>query len=460
MIPVGALIGRPNVGKSTLFNVLTRSRDAIVASEPGLTRDRQYGIGARGKKKFIVVDTGGLGGEKQDLDDLMARQTLLALEEADEILFMVDAQHGLSSGDELIAGLLRKSGKSAFVVINKVDGIDPKQAQADFFALGFPRLHLISASHRKGINPLLETVLESYPEEQAEGARSEGPDIAVIGRPNVGKSTLINRLAGEERVIAFDQPGTTRDTISVPFERRGKHYTLIDTAGVRKKGKVQELVEKFSAIKALEAIEKAHVVILVIDARDGLTDQDLTLLGFALNSGRALVIAVNKWDGLEPGQREYNKKTLQRRLTFASFAAQHYISALHGTGVGEMMVSIDQAYASAFSEMNTRLLTDLLEEAVFKHNPPLHGGRRIKLRYAHQGGKNPPVIVIHGNKTEHLPEAYRRYLMGFFINRLKLKGTPVRIELKSGKNPFAGKRNPPGGGQQKKKKRLTRHAKQ
>lgn len=439
MIPVIALIGRPNVGKSTLFNVLTRTRDAIVANEPGLTRDRQYGVGNLAGKKFIVVDTGGLSGEKQSLDDLMARQTLLALQEADEVLFMVDAQNGLTGGDQVIADLVRKSGKSCSVIINKVDGIDPEQAQADFFALGFNRFRVISAAHRKGINPMLEDLLSPYPENQAEQVESGGPSIAVIGRPNVGKSTLINRLVGEERVVAFDQPGTTRDTISIAFERRGKNYTLIDTAGVRKRGKVHETIEKFSVIKALEAIEKANVVVVVIDAHDGLTDQDMTLLGYAIDSGRALVIAVNKWDGLEPEQREFNRKTLQRRLAFASFAAQHNISALHGTGVGEMMTSIDQAYASAFKEFNTRYLTDLLEEAIFKHNPPLHNRRRIKLRYAHQGGRNPPVIVIHGNKTEHLPEAYKRYLMSFFITRLKLKGTPVRIELKSGKNPYAPK---------------------
>ena len=439
MIPVIALIGRPNVGKSTLFNVLTRSRDAIVANEPGLTRDRQYGVGNSLGRKFIVVDTGGLSGEKQSLDDLMARQTLLALEEADEILFMVDAQNGMTAGDQVIADLVRKSGKSCCVVINKVDGIDPDQAQADFYALGFNRFQVISAAHRKGINPMLEEVLEAFPENPGEVIENAGPSIAVIGRPNVGKSTLINRLVGEERVVAFDQPGTTRDTIAVPFERRGKSYTLIDTAGVRKRGKVHETIEKFSVIKALEAIEKAHVVIVVIDARDGLTDQDMTLLGYAIDSGRALVIAMNKWDGLEPEQREFNRKTLQRRLSFASFAAQHNISALHGTGVGEMMTSVDQAYASAFREFNTRYLTDLLEEAIFKHNPPLHNRRRIKLRYAHQGGRNPPVIVIHGNKTEYLPEAYKRYLMSFFITKLKLKGTPVRIELKSGKNPYAPK---------------------
>ncbi|MCP4485883.1 MAG: ribosome biogenesis GTPase Der [Gammaproteobacteria bacterium] len=439
MIPVIALIGRPNVGKSTLFNVLTKTRDAIVADEPGLTRDRKYGVGNWQQRKFIVIDTGGLSGEKQDLDDLMARQTLLALEEADEVLFMVDAQDGLTSGDHMIAELMRKSSKSCQLIVNKVDGINPDQAQADFYALGFNHLQVVSAAHRKGINVVLESLLASYPDNQTDVVENSGPVIAVIGRPNVGKSTLINRLAGQERVVAFDQPGTTRDAISVPFERHGKCYTLIDTAGVRKRGKVHEVVEKFSVIKALEAIEHANVVVLTIDARDGLTDQDLTLLGYALNSGRALVIAVNKWDGLEKEQREYNRKTLQRRLVFASFAAQHYISALHGTGVGEMMKSIDRAYASAFRDLNTRYLTDLLEEAVFKHNPPVHNRRRIKLRYAHQGGRNPPVIVIHGNKTEHLPDAYKRYLMSFFIEKLKLKGTPVRIELKSGDNPYTRK---------------------
>lgn len=442
MIPVIALIGRPNVGKSTLFNVLTCSRDAIVANQPRLTRDRQYGVGIRKGKKFIVVDTGGLSGQKQDLDDLMAKQTLIALEQADEVIFMVDAQDGLISGDRVIAELVRKSGKPSRVVVNKVDGINPDQAEAEFYALGFGSLYLTSAAHRKGINPVLDHVLSAYSQVLPGEVEPDGPTIAVIGRPNVGKSTLINRLAGTERVIAFDQPGTTRDTISVPFERHGKHYTLIDTAGVRKRGKVQEKIEKFSVIKTLEAIEKSQVVILVIDAREGLTDQDMSLLGFVMNSGRALVIAVNKWDGLEPEQRDYNKTTLRRRLCFVSFAVEHYISALHGTGVGEMMASVNQAYASAFKTFNTRYLTDLLEEAVFKHNPPLRNGRRIKLRYAHQGGRNPPIIVIHGNQTEHLPDAYHRYLITFFITRLKLKGTPVQIQLKSGKNPFAEKTSP------------------
>ncbi len=440
MIPVIALIGRPNVGKSTLFNVFTRSRDAIVANEPGLTRDRQYGVGERGDKTFIVIDTGGLSGEKQDLDDLMARQTRLAIEEADEILLIVDAQHGLTSGDRLIADLVRKSGKSCHIVINKVDGSNPDQVQADFFALGFEHVQLISAAHRKGTRVLLDKLLESYAPQEASEAASGGPLVAVIGRPNVGKSTLINRLVGEERVVAFDQPGTTRDTISVPFERHGKPYTLVDTAGVRRRGKVHQTIEKFSVIKALEAIEKSQVVILVIDARDGLTDQDLTLLGYVLNSGRALVIAINKWDGLDQEQRDQNHSTLQRRLGFVPFAAQHFISAKHGTGVGDLMASVDQAFASAFKDINTRYLTDLLEEAVFKHSPPLHHGRRVKLRYAHQGGRNPPIIVIHGNQTQHLPDAYQRYLINFFITKLKLKGTPVRIELKSGKNPFSTKK--------------------
>ena len=425
MIPVIALIGRPNVGKSTLFNVFTRSRDAIVANEPGLTRDRQYGVGERADKTFIVIDTGGLSGEKQDLDDLMASQTRLAIEEADEILFIVDAQQGLTSGDRLIADLVRKSGKTCRIVVNKVDGSDPEQAQAEFFALGFEHVHLVSAAHRKGTGALLDKLLQAYAPRALTEDTGGGPLVAVIGRPNVGKSTLINRLVGEERVVAFDQPGTTRDTISVPFERHGKHYTLI---------------EKFSVIKALEAIEKSQVVILVVDAQEGLTDQDLTLLGYVLNSGRALVIAVNKWDGLDVDQREQNRIALQRRLGFVSFAAQHFISARHGTGVGDLMAAVDQAYASAFIDINTRYLTDLLEEAVFKHNPPLHHGRRIKLRYAHQGGRNPPVIVIHGNQTQHLPDSYQRYLENFFIARLKLKGTPVRIELKSGSNPFSAKK--------------------
>ncbi len=440
MIPVIALIGRPNVGKSTLFNVFTRSRDAIVANEPGLTRDRQYGVGERGGKSFIVIDTGGLSGEKQALDDLMARQTRLAIDEADEVLFIVDAKAGLTAADRLIADLVRKAGKSCHVVLNKTDGLDALQAEAEFYALGFEQLHSIAAAHRKGTSVLLDHILKDYPAETGADTADNGPVVAVIGRPNVGKSTLINRLVGAERVVAFDQPGTTRDTIAVPFERHGKPYTLIDTACVRRRGKVREAVEKFSVIKALEAIERAQVVILVIDAQEGLTDQDITLLGYVIDSGRALVIAVNKWDGLDDEQRASNREALARRLEFVSYAARHFISARHGTGVGELMASVDQAHASAYRDFNTRYLTDLLEEAVFRHNPPLHHARRIKLRYAHQGGRNPPVIVIHGNQTSHLPASYLRYLGNFFIDRLKLRGTPLRIELKSGKNPFSAKK--------------------
>lgn len=459
MIPVIALIGRPNVGKSTLFNVLTRTRDAIVANEPGLTRDRQFGIGKVGDKKFIVVDTGGLSGQQQDLDDLMAKQSMQAINEADIVLFIVDARAGINSGDEVIANMVRKSGKPVTVVINKIDGVNPDNAEADFFTLGFADMAMIAASQRKGVTSLIEQVLLDYPDDQVMDAGPDGPTIAIIGRPNVGKSTLINRLVGEERVVAFDQPGTTRDTIQVPFERHGKHYTLVDTAGVRRRGKVQETVEKFSVIKALEAIEKSNVVVLVVDARDGITDQDLTLLGYALDSGRSMAIAINKWDGLEPEQREYNKTELHRRLSFADFANQHFISALHGTGVGDLMKSIDQAYDSAFRQFNTKDLTDLLEEAVFKHNPPLQNGRRPKLRYAHQGGKNPPIIIIHGSRTDSLIDSYKRYLMSFFIKKLKLMGTPVRVEFKTGDNPYADRKNKLSKRQVGKKQRLMKYVK-
>ncbi len=442
MIPVIALIGRPNVGKSTLFNVFTRSRDAIVANESGLTRDRQYGVGERGDRTFIVIDTGGLSGERQALDELMARQTRIAIEEADEVLLMVDAQDGLVDGDRRIADLVRKSGKACRLVVNKTDGFSPEQAQAEFFALGFEHLHLVAAAHRKGTSALLDALLARFPPSASAETGGGGPVVAVIGRPNVGKSTLINRLAGEERLVAYDEPGTTRDTIDVPFERRGRSYTLIDTAGVRRRGKVREAIEKFSVIKALDAIERAQVAILVVDAQEGLTDQDLTLLGYVLDAGRALVIAVNKWDGLDPDQRESVRQSLARRLEFAGFAKRHFISARHGTGVGDLLASVDRAHASATRDLNTRLLTDLLEEAVFRHNPPLHRGRRIKLRYAHQGGRNPPVIVVHGNQTRHLPAAYLRYLTNFYIDRLGLEGTPLRIELKAGSNPYAGKKRP------------------
>lgn len=459
MTPVIALIGRPNVGKSTLFNVLTRTRDAIVANEPGLTRDRQYGVGEIENKKFIIVDTGGLSGSRQNLDDLMAKQTLLALEEADRVLFLVDAHDGVTAGDEVITQLIRKANKPVTLVVNKVDGIDPQVALADFYTLGYSDIKLIAASQKKGTLQLMQHVLADVDEKADDDIDETGIKIAIIGRPNVGKSTLINRFVGEERVVAFDQPGTTRDTIPVPFERNGTQYTLIDTAGVRRRGKVYEMVEKFSVIKALDAIEKSNVIVLVIDAQEGITDQDQTLLGYILNSGRALVIAINKWDGLEKEQRDFTKKTLERKLSFASFAKQHFISALHGTGVGDLIKTIDEAYASAIRQLSTKTLTDLLEEAVFKHTPPLSKGRRIKLRMAHQGGKNPPIIIVHGSQTEALPDSYKRYLMNFYITKLRLKGTPVKVEFKIGVNPFAGRKNKLTERQIGKKKRLMKHVK-
>jgi len=445
MLPVIALIGRPNVGKSTLFNRLTRSRDALVADYPGLTRDRKYGFGKLGPVPYLVIDTGGVAGGEVGIYERMVAQTVRALQEADVTIVLVDGRSGLTPADEHVAELARRNAKNTWLAVNKAEGLDAAIASGEFHGLGLGEPVAISAAHGDRISALMDEVLAPFADAADETEEDAEDDkkplrIAVIGRPNVGKSTLINRLAGEERVVAFDQPGTTRDTISVPFERRGKPYTLIDTAGVRRRGKVQETIEKFSVIKALEAIEKANVVIVVIDARDGLTDQDMTLLGYVVDSGRALVIAINKCDGLDSDQRDKNRSTLERRLVFVSFAAQHFISARHGTGVGDLMSSVDQAYASAFKDLNTRYLTDLLEEAVFKHNPPLHHGRRVKLRYAHQGGRNPPIVVVHGNQTQHLPEVYRRYLINFFINKLKLKGTPLRIELKSGKNPFSGKK--------------------
>lgn len=463
MTPVIALIGRPNVGKSTLFNVLTRTRDALVANQPGLTRDRQYGVGQIENKKFIVVDTGGLSGSKQGLDELMAKQTLLALEEADHVLFMVDAHDGVTAGDEMITQLIRKTGKKVSLVVNKVDGIDPDTARADFYTLGYADMLLIAAHQRKGTLKLIENVLADVADLGDNVIADEGSEksikIAIIGRPNVGKSTLINRFVGAERVVAFDQPGTTRDSIPVPFERNGVQYTLIDTAGVRRRAKVYAMVEKFSVIKALDAIENCHVVVLVLDAQEGITDQDQTLLGYVLNSGKALTIAINKWDGLAKEQREYNKKELARKLSFATFAKQHFISALHGTGVGDLIKTVDQAYASATRQLSTKVLSNLLAEAVFKHTPPLSKGRRVKLRLAHQGGKNPPVIIIHGSQTDALPDSYKRFLMNHYIAKLGLKGTPVKVEFKVGTNPYAGRKNKLSARQIGKKRRMMKYVK-
>lgn len=460
MRPVIALVGRPNVGKSTLFNVLSRSRDAIVADMPGLTRDRQYGLGKMGSRDYLIIDTGGLSGTEQGIDELMREQTFKAVEEADHVLLLVDARQGLTAGDELIANEIRRSGKSIQLVVNKTDGVRSDAVAAEFYALGLGDPALIAASHRKGVTQMIEQVLAHYPETEGDFEdEAEGIRIAVVGRPNVGKSTLVNRLVGEERVLAFDQPGTTRDSILVPFERHGKAYTLIDTAGVRRRGRIREHIEKFSVVKTLDAIERSHVVVLVLDAQEGLTDQDLHLLGLVIDSGRALVIAFNKWDGLSADQREYNLKELSRRLVFVSYAEIHRISALHGTGVGDVMRSVDKAYAASMRHFNTRELTDMLEQAVFKHQPPIVRGRRIKLRYAHQGGTNPPIIVVHGSQTEALPAAYQRYLMNFYLQQLKLKGTPLRMEFKTGENPYAGRKNQLSERQINKRRRLMKHVK-
>jgi GTP-binding protein len=462
MIPVIALVGRPNVGKSTLFNYLTRSRDALVADMPGLTRDRKYGRGKVGNQAYFVVDTGGLSGEAEEIDQLMAGQTRLAIEESDIILFMVDGREGLSAGDENIAVELRKQGKPVFLVVNKTDGINAESAAADFYSLGIGDPLKIAASHGRGVQQLMDHVLSSLSLEEfsvPEEKEVEGIKIAIIGRPNVGKSTLVNRFLGEDRVLAYDMPGTTRDSIFIPLVRDGKPYTLIDTAGVRRRSKVHDAVEKFSVIKAMQAIEASNVVIVVLDAQKEISDQDATLFGYVLDSGRALVIAVNKWDGLSTDQKDRIRSELDRKLSFLDFARMHFISALHGTNIGHLFDSVCEAYESANLDIPTPELTRILEQAVMDHQPPLVHGRRIKLRYAHQGGRNPPIIVIHGNQVKSVPETYKRYLINYFRKALKIVGTPIRVEFKGGENPYEGKKNVLTKRQVGRKKRLMKHVK-
>lgn len=439
--PVVALIGRPNVGKSTLFNQITKSRQALVADLSGLTRDRQYGDATYQDKSFIVVDTGGIG-EADDgsgkIDDYMSAQSHTAIHEADIIVFVVDARSGLIGADEEIAKLLHTLGKPVYVVANKIDGVH-EAAAAEFFALGFGDPYPMAASHGRGLNNLLDDLTENMPE-QVETQTPDGLKMAIIGRPNVGKSTLVNRLLGEDRVVVFDMPGTTRDSIYIPFQRENQDYVLIDTAGVRRRGRIDEKVEKFSVIKTLQAIKDANVVILVIDAQEGIVDQDLHMLGFALDAGRAIVIAINKWDGLDEDQKQTIKLEMDRRFNFIPHIKVHLISALHGTGVGNLYPSIHKAYQSAMFKVSTSRLTQILQDAVTAHPPPMVAGRRIKLRYAHLGGHNPPVIVIHGNQTQDLPNSYRRYLENQFRNVFKLEGTPLKIEFKQNENPYAGKK--------------------
>lgn len=461
MLPVIALIGRPNVGKSTLFNRLTRSRDALVADYPGLTRDRKFGFGKLGPIPYIVIDTGGVAGGEEGIEEAMVEQTIKALQEADAAIIMVDGRSGLTASDEHVADLARRHAKKTWLAVNKAEGLESTTANAEFYGLGLGDPIAVSAAHGDRIGAMMDEVLAPYEEgESAPEADDENElRIAVIGRPNVGKSTLINRLLGEDRMVVYDMPGTTRDTIEVPFERSDRKYMLIDTAGIRRKARVSEAIEKFSIVKALQAIEKAHVVIAVLDAQEGVTEQDVSLLGLVVERGRALVVVTNKWDGLSPDQRKKVRDDLERRLPFLDFAERITISALHGTAVGDLLPAVERAYRAAMSDLSTTELTRELEAAVMEHATPMIRGRRVKLRYAHQGGRNPPVIVIHGNQTDKLPESYHRYLINRFRKAFKLKGTPVRLAFKKGKNPFEGRRNKLTPRQERKRARLMKRVK-
>lgn len=443
MLPTLVLVGRPNVGKSTLFNRLTRSRDALVADIPGLTRDRHYGHGRLGSKSFLVVDTGGFEPvAKTGIYREMARQTMQAVDEADAVLMLVDARQGLTPQDRDIAAELRKSGRRLWLVANKGEGMPREAAAAEFHELGLGPPLVISAAHGEGVHDLLELVLEEFEpaQEQAEESTGRHPRIAVIGRPNVGKSTLVNTWIGEERMIAFDQPGTTRDSIHVDFERGGRRYTLIDTAGIRRRGRIEDVAEKYSVIKAMQAVESANVVVLVLDASQEVSDQDAHLAGFALEAGRALVVAINKWDAADAEARARIQREFARKLNFLEFAPVHPISAKTGSGIPALLRSVDVAYASSMAKLPTPRLTRVLQAAVQKQAPPRGGVSRPKLRYAHQGGMNPPLILIHGNGLEHVPESYRRYLERTFMAEFKLRGTPVRVQFKQGRNPYANRR--------------------
>ncbi|ASF17513.1 ribosome biogenesis GTPase Der [Shewanella xiamenensis] len=483
MIPVVALVGRPNVGKSTLFNRLTRTRDALVADFPGLTRDRKYGRAFLSGYEFIVVDTGGIDGTEEGIETKMAEQSLAAIEEADVVLFMTDARAGLTAADLSIAQHLRSRQKTTFVVANKIDGIDADSACAEFWSLGLGEVYQMAAAQGRGVTNMIEYALtpyaeamgierqgeeeevdeRQYTEEEAEAEQKRLQDLpiklAIIGKPNVGKSTLTNRILGEERVVVYDEPGTTRDSIYIPMERDGREYVIIDTAGVRRRSKVHEVIEKFSVIKTLKAVEDANVVLLIIDAREGVAEQDLGLLGFALNAGRALVIAVNKWDGIDQGIKDRVKSELDRRLGFIDFARIHFISALHGTGVGHLFESIEEAYDSATRRVSTSMLTRIMQMSQDDHQPPLVNGRRVKLKYAHAGGYNPPIVVIHGNQVSKLPDSYKRYMMNYFRRSLKVVGTPIQLRFQEGDNPFENKVEKLTMSQERRRKRALSHIK-
>ena len=445
MKPVIALVGRPNVGKSTLFNRLTRSRDALVADLPGLTRDRHYGEGRGGERPYLVIDTGGFEPvAKEGIMHEMAKQTKQAVAEADVVVFIVDGRQGLTPHDKTITDFLRKSGRQVMLVVNKSEGMKYTSVTADFYELGMGDPYVISAAHGDGVMDLVNEALDLAEKQRAPEGESEEPEeaqksikLAIVGRPNVGKSTLVNTLLGEERVIAFDMPGTTRDSISIEFEREGKSYTLIDTAGIRRRGKVFEAIEKFSVVKTLQSISEANVVLLLLDAQQDISEQDAHIAGFILESGRALVVGINKWDGLTSDRRDEIKMDLERKLNFLSFAKFHFISALKSTGIGPLMKSVDSAYKAAMTNLSTPKLTRALIEAVEHQQPRRKGSIRPKMRYAHQGGQNPPIVVIHGTALEAIDDNYKRYLEKHFRETFSLVGTPLRIELRSGKNPFA-----------------------
>lgn len=459
MLPVVALIGRPNVGKSTLFNYLTKSRDALVADYPGLTRDRQYGRARRGTRDFFVMDTGGIIEAVEGIETETIKQVRFALEDADVLVFLVDARDGLMPDDQAIADRLRRGNKPVLLAVNKIDGIDTAVVGAEFHALGLGEPHLISAAHGTGVDLLLEHLETLLPPAEVEAENEAGIRVAVVGRPNVGKSTLINRILGEERVVVYDQPGTTRDSIFIPFERLGKRYVLIDTAGIRRRARIPEGIEKLSVIKAFQAIEKAHVVIYLIDAREGVTDQDANLLGMVLEIGRGLLIGLNKWDGLSPEQRERVKCQIELKLPFLDFAEKYFISALHGTGVGLLLDAVEPVYQAAMQDFSASRLTRILQQCLVAHPPPLVRGRRIKLKFAHQGGRNPPAIVIHGNQTEAIPGAYKRYLSNEFRKALHLRSVPLKLEFRGSENPFSGRRNELTERQLRKRRRLLRYVK-
>ncbi|MGB2833477.1 MAG: ribosome biogenesis GTPase Der [Methylotenera sp.] len=464
MLPTVVLVGRPNVGKSTLFNRLTKSRDALVADLPGLTRDRHYGRGIGASQPYLVVDTGGFEPNTDSgILKAMAVQTLLAIDEADAIIFLVDGRQGATPQDMEIANRLRRSQCPVLLAVNKTEGMNKAVVSAEFHELGLGDPLSISSAHGEGVKDIIDLALESFhptedePELDKTGDRV--PKVAIVGRPNVGKSTLVNALLGEERVIAFDEPGTTRDSISIDLEKNGKHYTLIDTAGVRKRGRVLEAIEKFSVIKTIQSIEEANVVILVVDAQEGITEQDAHVAAYILDAGRALVVAINKWDGLKEEERDWIKREIDRKLMFLDFAEFHYISALRKKGLPELFKSVDIAFKAAFAKLSTPQLTRVLIDALQQHQPPISKGIRPKLRYAHQGGSNPPIVVIHGNHVDGVKDAYTRFLEKTFRRTFQLSGTPLRVQYKQGNNPFAEDedKRKPGEGIVSMRRRKTAH---